>query len=355
MIFKNFNIKERIFLLYMLFFSGITALTVVINLIIGLEFMFNYKWIAVCLTTATFAVLAYNKIYIELIHRLAIYLLCFILLPLCWLYSQGLLSPATIYTPLLFLLANFIIKGRERVFINILLTIMVMILIWLYYNMGYLYKSVPTQVQYIDWMTYTPLILGFLSALLITFEKAYEEERISNAKRQELLEIMAKTDNLTGLFNRNEMESKLSLIHSVFERGGGNYSIVLLDIDDFKQYNDIYGHIAGDKCLQKVGNIIENQLKRGTDWGFRYGGEEFLILLGFTHQAGAQEISETILKALNSVNIEHKGSKVNSRITASLGISTSKEGDLKPLEVINRADKALYFSKQSGKNRVSIG
>lgn len=351
---KNFNVKERIFLLYMYFFTLVTTIAVVINILIGLDFHFNYKWIAVAVLSILLSVFARKRIHVKAVHRIGIYTICFILLPMCWIYSSGLLSPAMLYTPLLFLLINYLTRKKERVLLNIGLIIEVLVLIWLYYNKNEIFKTITPKLQFYDWMCHSPFILGFFSLLLTTFENAYEDERLKNKKREGLLQKLATTDHLTGLSNRNDMEQKLTLIHSIWERGIGKYSIILLDIDFFKAYNDLYGHVEGDKCLKEFGKILKLQLRRGTDWAFRYGGEEFLILLGITDSDGAIHIAEKIQKAVYKANIPHEESKVSYRVSASMGIATISEKDEHPSDLLRRADNALYNAKATGRNKISV-
>jgi len=123
----------------------------------------------------------------------------------------------------------------------------------------------------------------------------------------------------------------------------------MIDIDDFKKFNDTYGHLAGDKVLAKTGEVIRNAL-READTGYRYGVEEFAVILPETNGPGAVEVAERIRKELAAMPLFLE-SKTNRFITASIGISEIKTKD-KLTEFIKRADKNLYAAKTEGKNRV---
>jgi two-component system, cell cycle response regulator len=123
----------------------------------------------------------------------------------------------------------------------------------------------------------------------------------------------------------------------------------MIDIDDFKKFNDTYGHLAGDKVLAKTGEVIRNALRQA-DTGYRYGGEEFAVILPETVGPGALQVAERIRKELAAMPLLLKA-KTNRNITASMGISELQAKD-KLSEFIGRADKNLYAAKAEGKNRV---
>lgn len=354
MLYKTRHVKERIFIFYMYFFTSAALLATAVNTLIGLGFLFNIKWIISAAVFFSLSVLAKKRFHIELTHRIGVYSIAFIILPMCWITGSGILSPSLMYTAVIIILVNTVLSGRERIVLNVLVLILTLVLIWLFYNKPHLYQFIPPRLQFIDWMAHTPIMISFVAILLITFEKAYEEERVENKKRESELEKLATTDHLTGLSNRNDMDQKFSLIHSIWERGIGEYSVILLDIDYFKAYNDHHGHLEGDSCLKEFGRIIKAQLRRGTDWAFRYGGEEFLLILGLTDAQGAKDIGEKIQKAVYKTNIPHDKSKVSYRITASIGIATIREDDDSFNDLIKRADDALYKAKQSGRNQISV-
>lgn len=158
-------------------------------------------------------------------------------------------------------------------------------------------------------------------------------------------EALARRDALTGLLNRLAANERLQEEFLRMKRTGQVYSVLLMDIDHFKQVNDTYGHETGDQVLKTVADVLENNV-RSTDLVFRYGGEEFLILLPVTGHEGAQVIAEKIRSA---VEANLFGSWL--QITISVGISSALLDDANDQEVTRRADSALYMAKNGGRNQ----
>jgi diguanylate cyclase (GGDEF)-like protein len=177
--------------------------------------------------------------------------------------------------------------------------------------------------------------------------EALEEVETANKK----LFKISNTDPLTQLANRRSFFKVFSKEWKRACRNKSSVSIILLDIDNFKQYNDTYGHIAGDACLEKVAGILKKSAKRPLDLVARYGGEEFIILLPETDAKGAICVAESIRKALIAENIEHKNSATADRVTISAGCATAFPTMNDPRNnFINAADEALYNSKDNGRN-----
>jgi len=131
--------------------------------------------------------------------------------------------------------------------------------------------------------------------------------------------------------------------------------VLMIDVDRFKRYNDIYGHIEGDKCLQLVSDTLKNSLQKPRYIVARYGGEEFIALLPETSLEEATNISENIRRTVENLKIEHKGSKDHGVVTISIGVAIKSEQDtLSSDRFIDRADKALYRAKEGGRNRVAF-
>lgn len=158
-------------------------------------------------------------------------------------------------------------------------------------------------------------------------------------------------DALTGIYNRRFIDEKLPLDIVNANLVGKSLSIIMADIDLFKNVNDSYGHLVGDDTLRHFSDILFNNLKRENDWVARYGGEEFLICLpGAKHQV-ADELAEMIRKKVEESTLEYGGHKF--KITASFGISSvSSQGHSSMEELIGEADRKLYEAKRKGRNRV---
>ena len=190
--------------------------------------------------------------------------------------------------------------------------------------------------------------------------KEREEELLKTSKKlkkaNKKLEKMASMDGLTGLANRRLFDKILEKEMRRAKRKNTTISLIMADIDNFKDYNDNYGHQAGDECLKKIAKVIEETTRRPADLAARYGGEEFSVILPNTDNKGVIKIAEKIRKSVISLELEHAKSKVADYVTLSLGVNssklTSKIDEKRIEEFIEKADKALYKAKESGRNKV---
>jgi diguanylate cyclase (GGDEF)-like protein len=197
-------------------------------------------------------------------------------------------------------------------------------------------------------------IKGYMAGLRLAneqLEKANIDLEQKVQQRTKQLELLSNLDGLTGIANRRKMDDYLNHEWKFALRNRQPLSLIILDIDFFKNYNDTYGHPAGDACLKKIVKALSGSLKRSTDFAARYGGEEFVVILGNTAQTGAAEIAEEIRKVVEDLHIPHASSPFSSSVTISLGISTLVSFTNTSLPgFIKSADEALYAAKQSGKN-----
>ncbi len=170
------------------------------------------------------------------------------------------------------------------------------------------------------------------------------------------LDRLSTMDGLTGIPNRRFFDQALQKEWNRARRHARELSLVFIDIDCFKAYNDTYGHLAGDDCLKAAAGLLQQNLRRGGDMIFRYGGEEFVVLLPETFAEGALQIAEKMRKAVETARITHATSPVAGHLTISLGVVTAVPGkDALPDSFIAAADKALYAAKEGGRNRVAAG
>ncbi|RDK01159.1 diguanylate cyclase [Paraburkholderia lacunae] len=167
------------------------------------------------------------------------------------------------------------------------------------------------------------------------------------------LQLLARTDGLTGLNNRRSLGEILDREWRRAKRTRSVLSLLFVDIDWFKAYNDAYGHQTGDDALAAVARCIAENIRRPADTAARYGGEEFVVVLPNTPESGASEIAERIRRAIFERGIEHAGSEYG-RVTASIGtVSWEPRTDDDVTAVIKAADEALYNAKATGRNRVA--
>ncbi|WP_448090759.1 sensor domain-containing diguanylate cyclase [Pseudomonas azerbaijanoccidentalis] len=171
---------------------------------------------------------------------------------------------------------------------------------------------------------------------------------------QEALELIATHDSLTGLANRRLFERALDVEFGRGARQHSPLSLIMLDIDFFKRYNDTYGHVVGDHCLAQVARAVKDCCHRKADLAVRYGGEEFAVLLPDTDIHGAMTIAEQIRRSVMAKNISHTGSPTG-YVTVSLGCYSFMPTGRDSMDVfIQRADAALYQAKHSGRNRSAV-
>lgn len=179
-------------------------------------------------------------------------------------------------------------------------------------------------------------------------EKALEESNRT-------LEALCITDGLTGIANRRRFDEVLTQEHARHARSGAELSLILLDLDRFKRFNDCYGHVKGDECLQQVAQVMAACVARPADLVARYGGEEFACILPETDSRGAVAIAEKIRRRIFALAIPHAGSDVAEYVTASLGVVTTQCTESgTSVDLVARVDEQLYRAKNSGRNRVKF-
>ena len=158
----------------------------------------------------------------------------------------------------------------------------------------------------------------------------------------------ARRDPLTQISNRAAFDESMSKQLSAHKRHQADFSLMIIDIDHFKKVNDTYGHIAGDKVLKVVANIISKTI-RGSDEVFRYGGEEFVVILGNTNQDGASFIAERVRRQIQQKVLD---TSKNIQVTVSVGVASSDRVN-DPTDTLEYADRALYQAKELGRNRIA--
>jgi len=194
-----------------------------------------------------------------------------------------------------------------------------------------------------------------LAAVLVSLLASYNLEHVLRTSFLEtrLLNELAERDGLTGLYNRRMFDDFIQRIWRQSQREEQSIEIILVDIDHFKIYNDLYGHQAGDDCLKKVAGCIASTAKRPFDFAARYGGEEFVLVLYGPPKEHAQTIPEQIRRAVMDLAIPHDGSTVDNVITVSVGVALSAPAAGRSLAgTIQIADEALYEAKRAGRNRL---
>jgi diguanylate cyclase (GGDEF)-like protein len=202
------------------------------------------------------------------------------------------------------------------------------------------------------------LSVGAVDYITKPFNSSIVRIRIKNQitlkHHADLLESLAMIDALTHLPNRRRFDVQLDIECKLSKRDNTPLSLLVLDIDYFKQYNDHYGHALGDVCLQKVSAIMAQAIVRPADLLVRYGGEEFVVILPQTNSEGAHSIAEKMRQAVERLQIRHDYSNTATVVTLSAGCATRLPDDAicDPLALFNAADYQLYRAKTNGRNRV---
>ena len=162
-------------------------------------------------------------------------------------------------------------------------------------------------------------------------------------------------DGLTSIHNRLYFDESIDRVVKSLARSGGMLSLMMIDIDCFKQYNDTYGHSAGDECLTNVAVALSESVLRPDDFVARYGGEEFVVVLPNTDENGARAIADKIIENVIKLEIPHEKNTASSCVTISLGVTTGKvEQNMSVEYIINIADNMLYKSKKNGRNQYTF-
>ncbi|WP_334059299.1 diguanylate cyclase [Alteromonas sp. S005] len=176
---------------------------------------------------------------------------------------------------------------------------------------------------------------------------------LQNKLRTEFLEMMTFHDQLTGLYNRMYLTKEIPLLIKQVARDKGTVGAIMLDIDYFKLFNDTYGHLEGDLCLQKVAQIVSDTVKRPKDAVIRFGGEEFLVILPYNDRHGTKLVANQLVEAVDKARIPHaKG--IENRVSISAGFAVLKATEVAQdnfTSLIEDADVSLFEAKESGRNQ----
>ncbi len=172
-------------------------------------------------------------------------------------------------------------------------------------------------------------------------------------RHRDLLQNLSSIDGLTGIANRRRFDETLEIEWKRCTRSHSSISLLMIDLDYFKKFNDNYGHVVGDECLKKIAAALVASTHRIGDLVARYGGEEFCVVLPETDQAGAITVAETMQTNVHALNITHAFSKCSDRVTVSIGVgSMIPDAYCESEALVLAADRMLYEAKQEGRNRV---
>ena len=201
------------------------------------------------------------------------------------------------------------------------------------------------------------LELGAMDYITKPFSAAIVRARVRNQllikQKNDLLEMLASIDGLTEIPNRRYLDENLAREWRRCRRDQTPLSVLLMDVDHFKRYNDCYGHRAGDDCLKQIAHALVGACERGSDFVARYGGEEFAAVLPNTSAKEAKSFANKLRNAVNDLNIPHKASLNADHVTISIGIATTENGQVYAEQtLLEEADLGLYQAKDAGRDQI---
>jgi diguanylate cyclase (GGDEF)-like protein len=196
-------------------------------------------------------------------------------------------------------------------------------------------------------------LMAALDVMIIGFALLFSQQWKRRLAFEEELRVLARTDGLTGLHNRRTFEEMADIEWRRAQRTGQPLSMLLIDVDHFKGFNDLYGHSAGDDALIAVAYCISQSIRRPGDIAGRYGGEEFTVLLPNTDSGGAAHMAEKILASVRALELRHVAS-THQFLSVSIGVACAVDQRFPTLRsLVNASDAAMYEAKNSGRNRVA--
>jgi diguanylate cyclase (GGDEF)-like protein len=186
--------------------------------------------------------------------------------------------------------------------------------------------------------------------------KARVQTHINLKMKSDILEMLASVDPLTCIANRRKFNEVIQKEWKRAQRYNCFLSVIMIDVDNFKQYNDHYGHASGDVCLKSIAKALQESVKRPSDFVARYGGEEFVAILPEIDSRGAEHVGSLIKQAVETLNILHEYSDVADHVTVSMGIATmTPASDTEShTRIVEEADQLLYAAKKTGKNKFLV-
>ena len=199
------------------------------------------------------------------------------------------------------------------------------------------------------------IAVSAMVAMVGILKKQVDERTRELELANEQLRLLSTLDGLTGISNRRYFEELLGQEWKRGLRDKTPISLLMIDIDFFKNYNDTYGHQAGDECLRQIADAFAHRVRRPGDFTARYGGEEFVILLSNTSIKGAVKVGEDVRQLIENLRIPHETSNVSQYVTASIGIVSVVPNTYNdPAGFVKKADIALYSAKRSGRNKIQV-
>lgn len=279
-----------------------------------------------------------------------------IVIPLGVYISGSITTPSIIYVFVGIALVSLLATGVIKFILNSFIIIFCLSFIYIeYYNPALLNIEAPIYSENLeDWAIVFVIILVFFNKLISSVRKLIEKNTNTINKQKNKLYNMSIKDYLTNLYNKKYLYDILNIFVNDLNEKDESFSLIALDIDYFKIFNDTYGHIEGDVCLKEIASIFTSSINKEKDYAFRFGGEEFIIALRSEEDDYGIKVVKAINNKLAKKNIENINSPISPSLTLSYGLvkfdSTNKLS-LDTNKLLKDLDKALYKSKENGRNQ----
>ncbi len=315
----------------------------------------SFFWLGVLLISLFLAEIALRKNLFSLSRRLSVYIYTFIIIPL-GLFITSSISITSLYYLLCIILLNIIATTREKYIVNIFLMALIYAYIIMYFQFPqYLLPEPDRKITYVHFLIDTPIVIALticvINGLLRTYRREQEKIVLQNNK----LEQLARTDSLTGLYNKSYLNEQLSQLLTEAAIKKIPLAFFIIDIDFFKNYNIFYGNLKGDSCLIEVSRIIKKNCSNITKNIFRFGGEEFAIIIEDCDDEGARILAESIREDMHIAQLDNYRSTICNYITVSIGICCyDSKTPTSAEEIIKKTDSALYTVKRQGRDNYHI-
>ena len=308
-------------------------------------------WLLGFLTTIIVAETVLHENYYKISRLISLYLYSCIFYPIGMYISGTNLIPAMYYV-LCIVIFNVIANKKERLIINPFLFIFTYTYIIISYQFPDLLPPPPSQkTVYILFLINIPVILILTAFLVGVIVETFRKEHIKIKRQNSKLEQIIQSDRLTGLYNKSHLNEQLPRLLNNAYHHKSPLAVFFIDIDFFKNYNTLYGNIKGDSCLIEVANILKKNCANITNHIYRFGGEEFIIILPDTDPSSARILAESIREDFHIRQIDNYRSSICNYITVSIGIHCYS-GLFKTTtdQVVKKANSALYTVKRKGRD-----
>ncbi len=311
-------------------------------------------WVGVLVCTVTLAELVLHEKLEQLAKNMIIYGIALVLIP-AWVMVRGSIAiGAILYIFVILLSLNLVATKLQRYIINpCLFVFLVAVMSYEYYKNKFI-AIVPVEEEIaLYYSLVVPLAFILVMWMVVVMIDKHKSDHKSLVLKNEELRRMMRIDTLTGLYNKQFLNEQIKSYMSMSRRSEVPLSVIVIDIDYFKYYNDHYGHIQGDRCLVRVAEIINYSVMRDSDSVFRFGGEEFVVLLYNVKAMDALMVGQRIVDNIRDAKIKHNGSHIDDYVTVSAGLFTfDGKKEMTTNSVIRMADEALYIAKNEGRNRI---